>query len=154
LANVPTDDWMGRHIGDGGFFIERTSGEIWKFNSGQLSYEGLEYWLNWYAEGWRPGLYRLTLHDVADEHRFARLLVEQQVTYLLRELDHGAVWRLRVAYDEHTILKRLESCHGRLSWTPISSAPFSRDAEEGRAFRVHAHRRPQKIRLASREQYR
>jgi hypothetical protein len=44
---------------------------------------------------------------VADGYRFAQLLVEHGVTYLLRELDHGAVWMMREPYDEHTILKAL-----------------------------------------------
>jgi hypothetical protein len=39
------------YIGDGGFFVTRQTGEIWKFGSGQVSpQEGLDYWLKWYSK--------------------------------------------------------------------------------------------------------
>src|SRR5262249_38468097 len=53
--------------GDGGFFVTRASGEIWHFGSGQFGlHGGLENLLKWYAEGWRPGGYRLTVREVND----------------------------------------------------------------------------------------
>ena len=105
VANRNTDGY----IGPGGFFVDRVSGEIWSFSSGQIWHEGLEYWLKWYAEGWRPGWYRLTVRDVTDPHRFAKVLVEHRVTYLVRELEHGVVWKTRVGYDEDTAFRRIET---------------------------------------------
>jgi len=100
---------VDRYIGSGGFFVDRVSGEVWNFNSGQLFGKGLDYWLNWYAEGWRPGNYRLIVHDVKDPVRFARLLVKHSTTYLVREMENGVVWRRPVPYDENTVLQRLKT---------------------------------------------
>src|SRR5262249_20085677 len=62
--------------------------------------------------------YRLTVQAVKDGARFARLLVAQQVSYLLRELEHGIVWERGVEYDEELILRRL----GQLPCTFLVSA--------------------------------
>lgn len=59
-ANHPAHDPLEQYVGSGGFFVSRQTGEIWEFGSGQLFNEGLEYWLQFYAEGWRPGTYRFT----------------------------------------------------------------------------------------------
>ncbi|MEI8384295.1 MAG: hypothetical protein WCJ09_29580 [Planctomycetota bacterium] len=80
------------HFGDGGFFITRSSGEIWEFGSHQIVSEGLDYWLQWYAEGWRPGTYRLKIMEVTSVTLLAKLLEEHGVSYQFRELAHGAVW--------------------------------------------------------------
>jgi hypothetical protein len=107
VATRPTDDFLESYIGDGGFFVARFSGEIWHFGSGQIFHEGLEYWLKWYAEGWRPGGYRLTVRETRDPLQFARLMVEHHVSYRVRELDHGVVWDRVAEYDEDLVLRRL-----------------------------------------------
>jgi hypothetical protein len=96
-----------RYVGSGGFFVTRSSGEVWTFGSGQIFNEGLEYWLKWHAEGWRVGAYRLTVLEVKSLAAFARLLRERHVGYQLREVAHGAVWTREVAADLEEILDRL-----------------------------------------------
>lgn len=117
-ANVRTGDPLRGYVGFGGFFVNRASGEIWTFGSGQIRNEGLEYWLNWYGEGWRPGSYRLVVRSVSEPHRFAQLLVEHELTYLVRELADGVVWKTQVAYDKDTVVQRL----ARLPCTFVMSA--------------------------------
>jgi hypothetical protein len=106
LATERIDDHL-RTTADGGFFVTRASGEIWHFGSGQIFHQGLEYWLKWYAEGWRPVGYRLTVRETRDPLQFARLMVEHRVSYLARELDHGVVWDRLAEYDEDLVLRRL-----------------------------------------------
>jgi hypothetical protein len=51
VANRQADSLLNMYIGDGGFFVTRQTGEIWKFGSGQVSpQEGLDYWLKWYSK--------------------------------------------------------------------------------------------------------
>ena len=88
--------------------MDRATGEIWSFGSGQIVHEGLDYWLTWYADGWRPGNYQLVVHGVNNPSGFARLLVKHGVTYLVRAVEHGAVWRDSVDYDENTVLGRVK----------------------------------------------
>jgi hypothetical protein len=72
-----------RYLGFGGFFVNRTCGEIWTFGSGNIFHEGLEYWLNFHNEGWRRGLYRLVVKQVLRPQRFAALLLQSQVSYVV-----------------------------------------------------------------------
>jgi hypothetical protein len=96
-------------LGDAGFFVSRVSGEVWRFGSEDLGrHRGLENLLKWYAEGWRPGTYRLTVREVNDPFQFARLLVDRHVWYLVRELEHGVVWPRLAEYDEELVLHRLK----------------------------------------------
>lgn len=108
-ANVRTEDWSQKLVGDGGFFVTRESGEIWQFGSGQMVHEGLDYWLQFYAEGWRLGLYRLTLHKVMQAERLARLAVEEHLTYLIREVECNTVWHRWAKYDEDIVLRRIKT---------------------------------------------
>lgn len=108
VANRRTDDPLEVYVGCGGFFVNRESGEIWEFGSGQIVHEGLDYWLQWYAEGWRPGMCRLTVRDVNHPHRFAQLLVEHHLSYRMRELEHNIVWSRVVEYDEALVLRRID----------------------------------------------
>jgi hypothetical protein len=91
-----------------GFFVARVSGEIWKIGYGQISHEDLEYWLKWYAEGWRPGKYRLIVQELKSPRRFAHLLVEQRVSYYMREVENDIVWTHEVTADEEAVLDRLK----------------------------------------------
>ena len=94
------------YVGGGGFFVARMSGEIWKFGSGQIG--DLDYWLKWYGEGWRPGKYRLIVRQLKFPRRLAHLLVEQGVSYYMREVESGIVWTREVAADEEAVLHRLK----------------------------------------------
>ncbi|HZF08033.1 MAG TPA: hypothetical protein VFE33_04505 [Thermoanaerobaculia bacterium] len=107
VANRRTDPY----IGTGGFFVVRGTGEIWEI--GTSASRSLDDWLQWYDEGWRPGLYRLTLREVMEPRRFAGLMVRQGVSYLVREIECGTVWERMAAYDEKTVLWRIKSlpCH-------------------------------------------
>jgi hypothetical protein len=96
-----------RYIGSGGFFVTRSSGEVWAFGSGQISNEGLDYWLKWQAQGWRIGTYRLTVLEAPESRMLAQLLHQCGVGYQLRELAQGAVCTRRVAADLEEILDRL-----------------------------------------------
>jgi hypothetical protein len=99
------------YLGPGGFFITRSSGELWTFGSGQLALEGLDYWLKWraelHAEGFQPGTYRLTVLQVTVAAAFARLLEKQGVSYRFREVAHGAVWTRWVTANMEEIAARL-----------------------------------------------
>jgi hypothetical protein len=110
IANRRTDNPKGLYIGSGGFFVLRSTGEIWEFGSGQIWHEGLDYWLNWYAEGWRPGLYRFRIHhvDELDRLTLANAIVQAGATYLFREVAHGVVWVSNIRYDTPLILSRLQ----------------------------------------------
>jgi hypothetical protein len=108
-ANVGTKDISQMLVGDGGFFVNRESGEIWQFGSGQIFHEGLAYWLKFYAEGWRLGLYQLTLQRVMKPRRFANLIMKHRVEYLVREVECNTVWHRWTPYNEETVLRRIES---------------------------------------------
>src|SRR5262245_21956897 len=97
VANRPNENI---YIGSGGFFVARASGEVWEFGSGQIFHEGLDYWLKWYAEGWRPGGYRLIVRKVKFPRRLAQLFVEHDLCYCMREVENGVVWIRQVKADE------------------------------------------------------
>ena len=98
-------------LGPGGFFVLRSSGELFQFGSGQLAYEGLAYWVKYYsdlsAEGLQPGMYRLTVLEVKSVVEFARLLQKHGVGYEHREVAHGIVWSQQVTASLEEILERL-----------------------------------------------
>jgi hypothetical protein len=106
-ANRCTDDPLDVYVGSGGFFVTRKSGEIWEFGSGQIVHEGLDYWLEWYAEGWRPGTYRFTVTQVKKRKLFAELLIKNQFSYQIREVECNTVWHRDVDYNEARILRRI-----------------------------------------------
>lgn len=108
VANRRTDNPKDTYVGSGGFFILRSTGEIWEFGSGQIVYQGLEYWLQWYAEGWRPGIYRFRILNVTDPDRLADAIVQSGATYLFREIAHGAIWETRISYDIDLVQTRLK----------------------------------------------
>ncbi len=99
----------GHYGGPGGFFVTRASGEVWTFGSGQIHGEGLDYWLNFYADGWRMGTYRLTVLAVESPTAFAQLLRQRRVSYQLREVAHATVWTRTVAAQLGEILDRLKT---------------------------------------------
>jgi hypothetical protein len=105
------------YFGPGGFFVTRSSGELWTFGSGQIAHEGLDYWLKWradlHAEGLRPGMYRLTVLEVKSVAAFSRLLQQQGVSYRHREVAHGTVWTRWVAAT-------IEEIHERLAAQPCT----------------------------------
>lgn len=108
-ANRPGDDVHELYLGYGGFFVARSNGEVWSVGSGQIVHEGLQYWLNWYAEGWRPGNYRLVVRSVAKATRLAELIVLSHATYLMREVTSGVVWERHVPYTSALVLDRLHT---------------------------------------------
>ena len=108
--------------GSGGFFVARVSAELWEFGSGQIVHEGLDYWLKWYAEGWRPGYYRLIVRQLKSPRRLAHLLVEQGVSYYMREVENDTFWTHEVTADEEAVLNRLK----KLPCTFMVSADFLR----------------------------
>jgi hypothetical protein len=71
VASVANQRDLHFYVGPGGFFVARVSGEIWEFGSGQIVHEGLDYRLKWYAEGWRPGKYRLIVRKLKSPRRLA-----------------------------------------------------------------------------------
>lgn len=111
------------HIGGGGFFITRASGEIWEFGSYEIVSKGVDYWLQWYAEGWRPGTYRLKILEVASVASLAKLFEQHEVTYQFRELAHGTVWIKSVRANEEEIRNRIAT----LPCTFLVGADFLRE---------------------------
>jgi len=107
-ADVANQRDLHFYIGSGGFFVARVSGEIWEFGSGQIVHEGLDYWLKWYAEGWRLGKYRLIIRKLKSPSQLAHLLVEQRVSYYMREVKNDIVWTHEVTADEEAVLHRLK----------------------------------------------
>jgi len=101
VANRRAPDF---YVGSGGFFVARVSGEIWEFGSLQIAHEGLDYWLKWYAEGWRPGKCRLIVQQLKSPRRLAHLLVEQGVSYYMREVENDIVWIHEITADEEAVL--------------------------------------------------
>ena len=63
-ANKRTEDLLQIYVGDGGFFVDGVTGEVFSLGSGHLVKEGLDYWLQYYKEGYRIGLYRLIITKV------------------------------------------------------------------------------------------
>ena len=80
---------------------------MWTLGSGQIVNEGLDYWLKWHAEGWRLGIYRLTVQEVKSVAALAGFLRQRSVRYQFREIAHGTVWTRRVVADVEEILDRL-----------------------------------------------
>ena len=120
--------------------MSRQTGEIWEFGSGQLFNEGLEFWLQFYAEGWRPGTYRLTIRNVMKPGRFARLLVDQHVSYLIREIECNTVWERTAVYDEDLILRRTRNLPCSFPVTAVHLRAIIPDLEsEGIAIFEYAH---------------
>jgi hypothetical protein len=75
--------------GDGGYFVVRQSGAIWKLDSAEVVSGGLGYWLKFYAEGWHKGPYRLTIHHVSDPVRFAELCASSVSDIRVRSDEDG-----------------------------------------------------------------
>jgi hypothetical protein len=92
----------------GGFFVSRRSGQIWTIGSGHINSQGLQFWLEFYDEGWRDGLYRMVVREVPRPLRLANLLLKSRVSYAVLELEHGVVWNRRVQYDKNTLLRRFK----------------------------------------------
>jgi hypothetical protein len=92
----------------GGFFVRRKNGEIRSLGI-EVLHRGVQYWLDFYEEGWRLGLIRLVVQDVSHDVQFAELLVEKQIIYTVLELEYDVVWSRRVPYDMETVLRRIKS---------------------------------------------
>jgi len=108
VANRRSENPHDLYIGDGGFFVSRKSGAIWKFGSGHIVRGGLEDWLRFYDEGWRDGLYRLVVRQVRRPVRLAELFVQSHLSYVVLKLKHGVVRSRSIRYDEKTILQRIQ----------------------------------------------
>ncbi len=113
----------GQHFGDHSFFITRSTGEIWEIRSYQILSNGLDYWLQWYAEGWRPGTYRLKIMEVTSVTVLAKLLEEHGVSYQFRELANGIVWTKWERANEEEIRIRIAT----LPCTFLVRADFLRE---------------------------
>ena len=97
------------YIGSGGFFVCRSSGEIWQLGSGMIASEGVEYWLEYLAQGWKLGSYRLTIQDTSQPLLLARFLYKLNLEYVVLELEDKIVWQTRKIYTLDVIRDRLSN---------------------------------------------